>query len=213
MADTVPSGTGGIEVEGTTVHTSEEDETIPVIDLSKAPGVDDALKVSRLVAYSWQLAELVFVTNRLQISSRLRVAVLRRFGARIGDGVVFRPRTRVKSPWNLTIGDRSWIGDGVWFHNRDRITIGHDVVISQESYLTTGAHAMRTDMGLITRPIVIESGAWITSRCVVLGGAHVGRSAVVSPMTVVKGRIPANAIVSPADPKVVGTRFPSVDGK
>ena len=199
--------------EGTAASThGVEDASIPVIDLSKAPGVSDALWKPRWVTYSWQLAEMLLVTNRLQISSRLRVAVLRRFGATIGEGVVFRPRTRVKSPWNLTIGDHSWIGDGVWFHNRDRITIGHDVVISQESYLTTGAHAMRTDMGLITRPIVIESGAWITSRCVVLGGARIGRSAVISPMTVVKGTIPANAIVSPADPKVVGTRFPTEDG-
>lgn len=189
-----------------------EDSSIPVIDLSKAPGVSDELWKPRWVTYSWQLAEMLLVTNRLQISSRLRVAVLRKFGATIGEGVVFRPRTRVKSPWNLTIGDHSWIGDGVWFHNRDRITIGHDVVVSQESYLTTGAHAMRTDMGLITRPIVIESGAWITSRCVVLGGAHIGRSAVISPMTVVKGSIPANAIVSPADPKIVGSRFPTEDG-
>jgi putative colanic acid biosynthesis acetyltransferase WcaF len=199
--------------ENTQLNAQEnEDSSIPVIDLSKAPGVSDELWKPRWVTYSWQLAEMLLVTNRLQISSRLRVAVLRKFGATIGEGVVFRPRTRVKSPWNLTIGDHSWIGDGVWFHNRDRITIGHDVVVSQESYLTTGAHAMRTDMGLITRPIVIESGAWITSRCVVLGGAHIGRSAVISPMTVVKGTIPANAIVSPADPKIVGSRFPTEDG-
>jgi putative colanic acid biosynthesis acetyltransferase WcaF len=200
--------------EEPTVPSVQQDESspVPVIDLSKAPGVSDELWKPRWVTYSWQLAEMLLVTNRLQISSRLRVAVLRRFGATIGEGVVFRPRTRVKSPWNLTIGDRSWIGDGVWFHNRDRITVGHDVVISQESYLTTGAHAMRTDMGLITRPIEIESGAWITSRCVVLGGAHIGRSAVISPMTVVKGTVPANAILSPADPKIVGSRFPTEGG-
>jgi putative colanic acid biosynthesis acetyltransferase WcaF len=34
-------------------------------------------------------------------------------------------------------------------------------------------------MGLITRPIVIEDGAWITSRCIVLGGVTVGRNAIV----------------------------------
>jgi putative colanic acid biosynthesis acetyltransferase WcaF len=121
--------------------------------------------------------------------------------------VVFRPRTRVKFPWKLRIGDRSWIGEGVWFHNQDLVTVGHDVVISQETMLTTGSHAHRRDMALLTRPIVIEPGAWITSRCMVLGGAHVGRSALARPMTVVQGRVPDGAIVSGPDGTVVGSRF------
>ena len=139
------------------------------------------------VVYLWGICELLFVTNAWQISSSLRVRVLRAFGAEIGEGVVFRPRTRVKFPWKLHIGDRSWIGEGVWFHNQDHIYIANDVVISQETFLTTGSHAHRRDMALITRPIHIEAGAWITSRCVVLGGARVGRSALARPMTVVSG--------------------------
>ncbi|GAA5033972.1 acetyltransferase [Microbacterium fluvii] len=181
---------------------------IRVIDLSRAPGAPERLRRPAWLTMSWSLVELLLVSNRLQISSRLRVWALRRFGARIGDGVIMRPRTRVKSPWNLEIGDRCWIGDGVWFHNRDLITVGSDVSISQETYLTTGAHAFRTDMALITKPIVIEDGVWLTSRCVVLGGAHIGRSAVISPMTVVRGDIPAGVIVSSPPPTIVGQRFP-----
>lgn len=186
------------------------DNEVPVIDLSKAPGAVSELRRSKLLTHSWQLAEMIFVSNRLQISSRLRVRVLRLFGATIGEGVVFRPRTRIRSPWGLVIGDRCWIGDGVWFDIRNKITVGNDVVISQESYLTDGAHAFRTDMGLITKPIIVESGAWISSRCVVLGGAHIGSSAVISPLTVVKGQIPANTVVSSAPTTIVGTRFEAV---
>lgn len=185
--------------------------SIPVIDLSAAPGAPAGLKRPKWMVFSWALVELLLVSNRLQISSAVRVWALRRYGATIGTGVIMRPRTRVKSPWNLEIGDRAWIGDGVWFHNRDRITVGSDVSISQETYLTTGAHAFRTDMALITRPIVIEDGVWITSRCVVLGGAHIGRSAVISPLTVVRGDVPANAILSSAPAVVVGKRFETPD--
>ena len=184
------------------------DPPVPVIDLSAAAGAPETLRRSKLVTYSWSLVEMALVTNRLQVSSRLRISALRLFGASIGEGVVFRPRTRVKSPWNLRIGDRCWIGDGVWFHNRDKISVGDDVVISQETYLTTGSHAMRTDMSLRTRPITIESGAWLTSRCVVLGGTTMGRSAVATPLTVVSGDVPANAVLSAAAPTVVGVRFP-----
>lgn len=182
---------------------------VPVIDLSKAPGERAAWDRPGWAVYLWAVCELLFVTNAWQISSSLRVAVLRLFGAEIGQGVVFRPRTRVKFPWKLHIGDRTWIGEGVWFHNQDHVYVAHDVVISQETFLTTGSHAHRRDMALIRRPIRIEEGAWITSRCVVLGGTHVGASALARPMTVLSGDIAPNAIVSGPDSARIGVRFPA----
>ncbi|MDN3481482.1 acetyltransferase [Arthrobacter sp. APC 3897] len=180
----------------------------PVIDLSRAPGSGEAWGRPRAVVYLWSACELLFVSNPWQISSRLRVAVLRAFGADIADGVIFRPRTRVKSPWKLHIGERTWIGEGVWFHNQDHIHVGSDVVISQETFLTTGSHRVRTDMGLITSPIRIDNGAWLTSRCMVLGGSHIGESAVVQPMSVVKGTIEPNRVYgNPVHPTDLGNRF------
>lgn len=159
--------------------------TVPIIDLSKAPGERQAWDRPSVVVYLWSACELLLVTNPWQISSALRVRVLRWFGADIGDGVTIRPRTRIKFPWKLHIGSRSWIGEGVWLHNQDHIFIGHDVVISQEAFLTTGSHAHRRDMALITRPIHIGPGAWVTSRCMVLGGANIGSSALIQPMSLV----------------------------
>ena len=167
---------------------------IRTINLSDAPGEKSKWGKPSILVYTWYIAEWLFVTNALQVSSTLRVAVLRSFGAKIGHSVIVRPRTRVKFPWNLTIGNRSWIGEGVWFHNQDKIIIGSDVVISQETMLTCGSHAHRTDMGLITRPIVIEDGVWVTSRCMVLGGTTIGASSVISPMSVVSGSIPPNLV-------------------
>lgn len=186
---------------------SGAESDVPVINLSDAPGEREAWGRPRLVVYLWGAMELLFVYNPWQISSGIRIRVLRMFGAEIGNGVIFRPRTRVKFPWKLAIGSRSWIGEGVWFHNQDQISIGHDVVISQDTLLTTGSHAHRRDMALITRPIEIAPGAWITSRCIVLGGAHVGRSALARPMTVVAGDVPENAIVSGENCSIVGSRF------
>jgi putative colanic acid biosynthesis acetyltransferase WcaF len=187
--------------KGTTVS------DIPVIDLSKAPGERAAWDRPAWLVYLWAVCELLFVTNPWQISSGLRVRVLRAFGAKIGRGVVFRPRTRVKFPWKLSIGDRSWIGEGVWIHNQDWVRIDHDAVLSQDTFVTTGSHRHRSDMGLVTRPISIAAGAWITSRCVVLGGTSLGVSCLVTAGSVVSGTIAANTIVSgiPAEP--VGERF------
>ena len=178
-----------------------------VIDLSKAPGEREAWDRPAWVVYLWALCELVFVTNPFQASSQLRVRVLRLFGAKIGDGVIMRPRLRVKFPWKLEVGARSWIGEGVWIHNQDRVKIGSDVVVSQDSFLTTGTHAFRSDMALETKPVVIEDGVWITTRCVVLAGSRIRRSALVLPNTVVRGEVPAGTLFGTPSGQVVGQRF------
>jgi putative colanic acid biosynthesis acetyltransferase WcaF len=155
-----------------------------VIDLSRAPGEGTLWGKPKIYVYMWAVAELIFITNAWQISSSLRVALLRMFGANIGKNVIIRPRTRVKYPWKLSVGDRAWIGEGVWIHNQDEVRLGHDSVVSQESFITTGSHAHRHDMALITRPVVVGAGAWLTARSVVLGGTTIGPSAILSPSSV-----------------------------
>ncbi|WP_255219607.1 acetyltransferase [Kocuria salina] len=188
---------------------SPADSDVPVIDLSQAPGEGEAWNRPKWMIYLWSATELVLVTNPWQISSGLRTKALRAFGAKIGDGVIIRPRTRIKFPWNLEIGDRSWIGEGVWIHNQDQVTIGHDAVVSQETLITTGSHAHRKDMGLITRPVTIDDGAWVTSRCVVTGGVTVGRSAMVQPLTLVNQNVDPNVIIGPPAVESKGRRFDS----
>lgn len=183
------------------------EDVTPVIDLSAAPGERTSWGRPKVIVYLWGAAELLFVTNPWQISSSLRVRVLRAFGADIGSGVVFRPRTRVRFPWKLHVGSRSWIGEGVWFHNQDHIHVGDDVVISQETFLTTGSHAHRRDMALITKPITIEDGAWVTSRCMVVGGSQVGRSALIKPMSLVSGAVEPGSVYAGVPAVRVGSRF------
>ncbi|MFC5931871.1 acetyltransferase [Cryobacterium melibiosiphilum] len=179
-----------------------------VIPLADAPGERSKWGRPARTVYLWAIVELLLVTNPWQISSALRVKALRAFGADIGHGVIFRPRTRVKFPWNLHIGNDCWIGEGVWFHNQDHVTLGNNVVLSQETFLTTGSHAHRRDMALITAPIHIEDGCWVTTRCIILGGTHLGQSVLVTPMTVVSGRIPAGKIVGTPGAVILGDRFP-----
>lgn len=179
----------------------------PVINLRDAPGARASWDRPRLVVLLWAVVELLFVTNSWQVSSSLRVRVLRLFGAEIGEDVIFRPRTRVKFPWKLHIGDRCWIGEGVWFHNQDHVHVGCDAVISQETMITTGSHAHRRDMGLVTKPVLVGDGVWVTSRCLILGGTTIGQSSLVRPMSVVAGSFPRNSVISGNPAIVTGQRF------
>lgn len=188
---------------------SAQPSSVPVINLAEAPGERQAWGRPPAVVYLWAAVELLVIYNPWQPSSMLRTKVLRVFGAEVGEQVLIRPRVRIKFPWKLRIGDRSWIGEGAWIHNQDRVEIGKDVVVSQEAFVTTGSHALAADMALITKPVHIADGAWIATRAIILGGSSIGTSAVISPNTVVppNSTIPENSVVGLHQPEVTRKRF------
>lgn len=183
-------------------------ERIRVIKLRDVPQYDTETGNWRIKEILWRLVEFAVVANSLQPSSRLRAKALRAFGAHIGLRVIIRPRTRVRFPWNLSVGDDCWIGEGVWITNRANLTVEPDVVISQGTFITTGSHEASTDMRETASPVHIEAGAWITARCVILGGVRIGRSALVTPGTVVSESIPAGAVFGQRRPEILRDRFP-----
>lgn len=112
--------------------------------------------------------------------SGFKVALLRWFGASVGQGVRIKPRVRVKFPWRLTLGDYVWIGEGAWLDNIAPIAIADHVCLSQDVYLCTGNHDWsHPDFKLRPATIQIESGSWIAARAVVGPGVTVGKGAVL----------------------------------
>lgn len=158
---------------------------IPVINLDLAGKGNYVAKRGRFVEALWFVLEACVINNKLNPSSALRVALLRMFGAKIGKGCRFVHPLRVKAPWNLEVGDCCWFGVDVWLYNQAPIRIGSHVCISQGAFLTTGSHDATETMDLLVAPIVIDDGAWITSKCVIQKGVHIGRSALVTPLSVV----------------------------
>jgi len=156
-----------------------------IINLSRAGKGNYAKARSSFIEALWFVVEASVINNKLVPFSVLRVALLRLFGARIGSGCRFVHPVRVKAPWNLVVGDHCWFGVNAWIYNQAPIHIGSHVCISQGAFLTTGSHAMSTTMDLRVAPIVIEDGVWITANCVVQMGVTIGRSAVVTPLSVV----------------------------
>ena len=134
----------------------------------------------RWVEMLWIMMQALFVSSCWPGSGPRR-ACLRAFGARIGRGVVIKPRVRVKFPWRLSVGDHSWIGEGVWIDNLAEVRIGAHCCLSQNAYLCTGSHDWRSaGFDLITRPIDIQDQAWIAAQAVVGPGVTVGRGAVLA---------------------------------
>lgn len=162
----------------------------------------------------WLLTSgLVF--TRWWCPARLRVAILRAFGAQIGADVLVRHRVRVHWPWKLTVGDRSWIGEGAWLLNLEPITIGSDVCISQEVLLCSGSHDRNSPtFEFDNAPIVIGDGAWIATRATVLRGVVIGADAVVGAQALVTSTVPPGAVVkAPAGTVQMQEQRPSSTGQ
>lgn len=77
-----------------------------------------------------------------------------------------------------------------------------EVVIADEGATTLAASGTGAE-------IVIEDDAWIGARAVVLGGARIGRGAIVGAGAVVAGMVPDYAIVAGNPARVVGWARPA----
>lgn len=157
----------------------------------------------------WQLASHLLVMPWF-IPVRLRIAVLRAFGAQIGSGVNLRARVRIHWPWKLAIGDHSWIGEETWILNLEPVTIGSHTCISQGVLLCTGSHDRRSaTFEFDNAPIVVGDRAWIAARSTVLRGVTVGSGAIVGATALVVSSVPDDGLVLAAPSRALhpdGTR-------
>jgi len=135
---------------------------------------------SALTEALWLLCEALLVSSWIP-GSRHRVWLLRLFGARIGRGVVIKPRVQVKFPWRLNVGDYSWLGEGVWVDNLAQVTVGRHCSISQGAYLCTGTHDWSKEgFDFDARPIVLEDKVWLCAKSCVGPGVTVREGAVLT---------------------------------
>lgn len=134
----------------------------------------------KLKQVCWYFTNILFFKNSLNISSGLKVFLLKLFGAKIGRGTVIKPAVNIKYPWKLQTGNHAWIGEEVWIDNLSDVAIGDNATLSQAAMVLTGSHDnTKETFDFISLPVVIEEGAWIGARAVVYGGVTVGSHAIL----------------------------------
>lgn len=131
--------------------------------------------------FFWHAISNIFINSTLPVPMKIKINILRLFGAKIGQNVTIKPSVNIKYPWFLNVRDYVWIGENVWIDNFVEVYIEENVCISQGAMLLTGNHDYsKTTFDLIPGKIVIEKGAWIGAKTVVCPGVTVKSHGVLA---------------------------------
>lgn len=152
---------------------------------------------TRAMEAAWYLTKALVFLTAIRWPSSMKVALLRRFGADIGSGVVIAPRVNIHMPWKLAIGDHVWIGEEVFVLNLEHVEIGSNVCISQRAFVCAGNHDYKSDtFDYIGAPVTIGDGAWIGAQSFVGPGVSIGVDTVVTAGSVVLSDLPNRQVCS-----------------
>jgi len=149
----------------------------------------------KLKEMCWYLLKVFFFLSAIPYPSSLKLAILRMFGAKVGKGVVIKPRVNVHFPWKIEIGDHTWIGEEVFILNFENVTIGKNVCISQRAFLCGGNHDFR-DPAFSYRngEIVLSDGAWVGASCFIGPSVTIGTDSVIAAGSVLTASVGSNGI-------------------
>lgn len=145
----------------------------------------------------WYFIKVLFFLSALPYTSNFKVFVLRLFGAKIGTGLVIKPRVNIHFPWKLEIGNHVWIGEETFLLNFEKLTIGNNVCISQRAFLCGGNHDYKvSSMPYRNGIITLQDGCWIGASSFIGPNVIIGTDTVISANSVVTKSLSENGIYS-----------------
>lgn len=160
--------------------------TKQAINLSKYDNGGFDRGAGRLKEAAWMVVKYFCLQSHIPLPSKFRAFLLRRFGAKVGTGVVIRAGVNITFPWRLTIGDHCWIGEGVTILSLAPVAIGDHCCLSQRAFLCTGSHDFHKEsFDLITKPITVGARSWIAAGAFLSPGATVPADTLVKAYEVV----------------------------
>lgn len=131
-----------------------------------------------------------------------------------GQGVAISPTASFANAQNIVIGNRVTIGANVslWAGpGSARIVLEDDVLIAPNVMITCTNYRFNdgspvTKQAMKEAEIVIGRDVWIGYGAVILPGTRIGAGAIIGANALVRGEIPANAILASPAATVIGWR-------
>lgn len=135
--------------------------------------------------------------------------------ASIGAGCGISPVASFANGHNITIGDKVNIGahSSLWAGpDQGKITIGNHVLFAPSVMMTATNYRFNdgspvTEQALKEGSITVGNDVWIGYGAVILPGTTIGDGAIIGAGAIVRGDVPANAIITSPEAQIIGTRF------
>jgi putative colanic acid biosynthesis acetyltransferase WcaF len=160
------------------------------------------------IQFLWYVVSLLVFESAWFPLYEFKIRLLKTFGARIGKGLVLKPKVYIKYPWMLEVGSDVWIGEGVRIDNLAKVKIGSDVCISQNAFLLTGNHDYRSvTFDLMIGSITIEDEVWVGASVVVCPNTILSKGTVVSVGSVISGTTIGNQVYRGNPALVIRPRY------
>jgi len=169
-------------------------------DFDASIGLDRG--VSKWKEICWYLIKITIFMSAIPYPMKFKIFILKQFGAKVGKGVIIKPRVNIHFPWKLIIGDDVWIGEEAFILNFEKVIIENNVCISQRSFICGGNHDYRDpSMPYRNGPILLKQGCWIGACSFIGPNTTVGVDSVITVGSVVTTNIESNVIcrVMPAE--------------
>lgn len=156
----------------------------------------------------WYITKMFFFLSSIPYPNSFKAFLLRFFGAKVGSGLIIKPRVNIHMPWKLEIGDHVWIGEEVFLLNFEKLTIGNNVCISQRAFLCGGNHNYKIpEMPYRNGPITLEDGCWVGASSLVSPNVVIGTNCVVSAFSFVRSSLPPDKVCEGNPAKPVKNRW------
>jgi len=166
----------------------------------------------RFLVPRWFITLYYFLKFRCRVSSRAEVELSPLL--EIGRGSEISSFTKLKASYGpLRIGRDCSVGSGCFIaSHRGGLVIGDDCLISPNvTILSSNYNYRQLDVaiwrqGCSSKGVRIGSNVWIGSGACILDGSVIGSGVIVTPNSVVSGRVPDHAIVQGNPAKIIFTR-------
>jgi putative colanic acid biosynthesis acetyltransferase WcaF len=135
---------------------------------------------NRMARFGWNLCWGLLYRTSPRPCHAWRAMLLRLFGAQLGPGCHFYPKSRVWAPWNLVCEDRVSLADDAELYNPSRFYLASHCIVSQGAYICGATHEYNDpSFPLVSHPMKIGAYAWICARAIVHPRVNVGAGAIL----------------------------------
>ncbi|MFK7759590.1 MAG: hypothetical protein AB8C13_06560 [Phycisphaerales bacterium] len=150
--------------------------------LSEPPRKSPWSLKAKLIRTLWGVSELVFWKFSPAPMHSWRRAMLRFFGAKVGQSVRIHPSVKVVIPWNIQIGNNVIINERAILYALGQITIGESTEIGPLTHLCAGTHDY-TDpkFTLLRKPITIGDHCILGASSFVAPDVTLARNTILHP--------------------------------